>query len=137
MWRRDQRFPIVSGTILEKLRSGLSAYSDGLSTGTKVPEVQTRRMVTVRDDGGNTAGRIQSRRQGVNVWADDAVEAETIALEVLHIAEKALPDGVVIAATSGFIGPYEVDDDVPYIVGSKSLTHYFVSFIADVKASNA
>lgn len=137
MWRRDQRFPIVSGSILEAFRDGLSAYSDGLSTGTKVPDTKTRRMVTVRDDGGTAAGRIQPRRQGVNVWADDPVEAEKIALEVIHIAEKVLPDGVVIAATSGFVGPLVVDDDVPYIVGGKTLTHYFVSFVADVKASNA
>lgn len=137
MWRRDQRFPIVSGTILEKLRAGLATYSDDLSTGTKVPEIKTRRMVTVRDDGGTAAGRIQPRRQGVNVWADDPVEAETIALEVIHIAETDLPDGQIIARTSGFIGPLMVDDDAPYIVEGNTLTQYFVSFIADVKAFNA
>lgn len=94
-------------------------------------------MVTVRDDGGPTLGRIQSRRHGVNVWADNPVDAEKIALEIIHIAESIIPNGVVISGTSGFVGPYEVEDDVPFVVDKKNLTHFFVSFIADVKAYNA
>lgn len=139
MFRRDQRFPISTGPITIALRTALSAtaYSAGLSVGAKLPQTLTRRMVTVRDDGGSTAGRIQSRRQGVNVWADNPVDAEKIALEIIHIAESVIPDGSVVSGTSGFVGPYEVDDDVPFVVGGKNLTHFFVSFIADVKAYNA
>lgn len=139
MFRRDQRFPISTGVIVAALDTGLVAASwgTGLTVGAKVPKTKTARMVTVRDDSGAVSGRVQSRRQGINVWADSSVDAEKIALEVIHIAEMSLPTGATIAATSGFIGPYEVDDDVPYVVGGKTLTHFFVSFIADVKASNA
>lgn len=137
MFIRDQRFPISTGVIVAAFQAGLAAYSSGLTVAGKVPATPTRRMVTVRDDGGNTSGRVQSRRQGVNVWADSAVDAATIAFECIHVAELSLPTGQIIAATSGFVGPYEVDDDVPYVVGGKSLAHYFFSFVADVKASNA
>lgn len=139
MFRRDQRFPISTGVIVAGFTTGLAAspFSAGLIVGGKLPNVLTRRMVTVRDDGGGTVGRIQSRRQGVNVWADSPTDAEKIAFECIHIAELTIPDGSVIAATSSFVGPYQVDDDVAYVVGGKSLTHYFFSFVADVKASNA
>lgn len=143
MFIRDQRFPISDGVIVTTLRAALVAKwtATGLTVGTKLPTTtKTRRMVTVRDDSGTAVGRVQPRRQGINVWADDPVDALNIALDVIHIAESALPGvklagQVVIAGTSGFVGPQEVDDDVPYVVGNKNLTHYFVSFIADVKAS--
>lgn len=144
MFIRDQRYPISDGLIVTTLRTELTALwtAVGLSVGTKLPATKTRRMVTVRDDSGAAEGRVQSRRQGVNVWADDPIDALNMALDVVHIAESVLPGeklagSVAIAATSGFVGPQEVDDDVPYVVGTKNLTHYFVSFIADVKAFNA
>jgi len=137
---RDQRYPISDGVIVSTLRSELAAdWATGLTVGTEFPTNKTRRMVTVRDDSGAAVGRVQPRRQGVNIWADSPVDALNLALDVMHIAESVLPGtklaGVtIIAGTSGFVGPQKVDDDIPYVVGNKTLTHYFVSFIAATKA---
>lgn len=144
MFIRNQRFPISDGAIVTTLRSALTAKwtATGLTVGTALPVPKTRRMVTVRDDSGSASGRTQPRRQGINIWADDPIDALNMALDVVHIAEALLPGvkvaGVtVITATSGFVGPQQVDDDTPYTVGSKNLTHYFVSFVATIKAASA
>lgn len=136
MFIRSQRFPISGGLILDVVRSELSGIwgANGLTVTRKRPEAMTRRVVTVRDDSGTTVGRVQPRRQGVNVWADDPVDAIQIALDVLSIAEKDLPNGTLISGTHDFVGPYEIDDDTTIEVDGKILTHYFVSFVADVKA---
>jgi hypothetical protein len=144
MWVREQRFPISDGLIVAALRSGLAGTwgSTGtLTVGTKVPATKTRRMVTVRDDSGLAVGRTQPRRQGINVWADSSVDALNLALDAMEICQADLPIGDVIAAVDGFTGPFEIDEDVPYtvIVSSvtKSLTNYYFTFIATVKAAAA
>ena len=141
MFIRDQRFPITDGTIIGTIRTKLIAKwsATGLSTGTKLPAIKTRRMVILRDDSGTAVGRTQPKRQGVNIWADDPIDALNMALDVLHIAEKDLPgvklSGVtIISATSGFFGPEEITDEPQYVVASKNLTHYYVAFTATAKA---
>jgi hypothetical protein len=134
---RDQEFPISDGPIVAAIRAAFVAkgWGTGLSSGTVLPATKTRRMFTVRDDGGTAVGRTQARRQGVNLWSDDPVEVKLMGLEALRVAQFVLPTGSVIAATSGFFGPVPIDDDVPYVVATKPLHHVFVSFVADVKAS--
>lgn len=144
MWVRSQRFPISDGVIVTALRSGLSSTwgtSGTLTVGTKVPATKTRRMVTVRDDSGQAVGRTQPRRQGINVWADSSVDALNLALDAMKVCETVLPTGSVIVAANQFTGPFEIEEDVPYVVlvsgVSKSLIHYYFTFIATVKAAAA
>lgn len=141
---RSQRFPISDGEIVTVLRAGLAGTwgtAGTLTVQTKLPATKTRRMVTVRDDSGLAVGRTQPRRQGINVWADTAVDALNLALDAMHICESDLPDGDIISAADRFTGPYEIDDDVPYVVQvsgvSKSLVHYYFTFVATVKAAAA
>lgn len=137
MLRRSQRFPISDGTIVTTLRDGLTTWT-GLTVGTDVPEVKTRRMVTVRDDSGLATGRVQPRRQGINVWADSDVDALNIALDAMHICESDLPTGGIVAAAGQFTGPFRIPEDTPYtaeVAGeTKPLTHYYFTFVATVKA---
>lgn len=140
MWVREQRFPIVTGPLVSVGRAGLIVRGWSPVTvrarkpvGTTADPL-TRRMVTIRDDGGSSSGRTQARRLGVNVWADDPVDAENMALDLVSIFQAA-PNGVVVAATSEFVGPYEVPEDVPLVVGGKNLTHFYFSFRAVVKAA--
>jgi hypothetical protein len=138
MFIRSQRFPISDGVITAALRSGLeTTWGTGLTVSRQLPAVKTRRMVTVRDDSGTATGRTQPRRQGVNVWADDPVDAINIALDAMHICQTDLPTGSIVSATSEFSGPYEIDEDVPFVVGQKNLTHYYFIFTATVKAAAA
>ena len=142
-WIRSQEFPIVTGPLVSIARAGLIArsWSDGLTVRTKKPagtvaDPLTRRMVAVRNDGGPTEGRTALLRVGVNVWADDPIEAERIALDLVSIFQ-ACPNGVVVTATSGFSLPYEVPVDVPITAGNKNLTNFYFSFRCGVKASAA
>lgn len=135
---RSQLYPISDGVIIAAIKAAFvsKGWGTGLWVATYLPETKTRRMVTVRDDSGTAAGRIQPRRQGINIWSDDLVEAKRMGLEMIRVAEMDLPKGDFIATTRGFVGPYEVDDETPFVVSGKSLYHVFVSFIADVKASS-
>lgn len=137
MWVRDQRLPISSGSIVGALKAGLTAggFGANLSGGTKLPTTKTARMFTVRDDSGPVQGRVQRRRQGVNVWAPDPVEAEKMALEGVRICQAVLPGSGPIVATSDFAGPFEIPEDTPYVVGGKNLTNYYFSFVCSVVAA--
>ena len=148
MFIREQRFPISTGPLVAIAKAGLLAKGWSATGMTIRPERPagttadplTRRMVSIRDDSGPVVGRIQSRRQGVNVWADSAVDAENICLDLMSIFE-ACPDGNPITATRGFSGPYKVPADNPLTVivstVPKPLTNFYFAFIADVKASAA
>lgn len=132
----DIRFPISDGVIVTALRDGLTAkgWGAGLSGGTKLPSTVTARMFTVRDDSGPQSGRVSARRQGVNLWADTAVDALNMALDGMSIC-RLLADGSPIVSVGNFTGPYEIPDDPEYVVSSKSLTHYYFTFVAAVKGS--
>lgn len=147
MFVAPQRMQISDGLIVATLSEGLTntwGDSDELTVSRTLLQVKTRRMVTLRDDSGPLTGRVQAKAQGVNVWADSVVDAMDLALDAMAICQATLPgsrvdDGpVVIAATREFSGPFEVEDDVPYIVNvddePKSLTHMYFTFTADTKA---
>ncbi len=144
MWIREQRFPISDGLIVTALRAGLAATwgtASSLTVAQKIPAVKTRRIVTVRDDSGLAVGRIQPRRQGINVWADSAEDAAELALDAMQICQSDLPTGPEIVSANQFTGPFEIDEDVPFTVevsgATKSLTHYYFTFVCTVKAAPA
>lgn len=129
----DVRFPISDGVLVTGLRSGLSGKWGPLTVGTQLPATKTRRMVTVRDDSGPQENSVSRRRQGVNVWADSLVDAQNLALDAMAVC-RLLPGGV-IAATTTFSGPYEIEDDPQLTVGNKNLFHYYFVFTAHVKGN--
>jgi len=133
---REIRFPITDGVIVSALKAGLLARgwaATGLTVQPKLPATKTRRMVTVRNDGGLQDGAVQGRGYGINVWADTSVDAENLALDCMAIL-RGIPSAV-IPATSEFSGPFQVEDDPEYVVASKNLTHYYFSFTATVRGS--
>lgn len=133
----DQRLPISDGFIVNSLRGGLisAGWSSGLFGGTELPATKTRRMFTVRDDSGPLVGRVQARRQGINVWADSSVDALNMALDAMRICQRDLPNGEIVVSTSGFSGPFKIPVETPVVVGNKNLTNYYFTFVAGVKAS--
>lgn len=136
MFRAAIRFPITDGAIVSVLRAGLVARwgSSGLVVQGKLPDAKVRRMVTVRNDSGPQEERISRRRYGVNVWADDPVDAENMALDVLAILQT-MATGFPIVSADSFSGPFEVSDDPQMTVANKNLTHFYCAFRASVKAS--
>lgn len=136
MFIRPIRFPLGDGVIVAALKSALHTKwgATGFTVTPKLPAVNTRRMVTVRDDSGPQDGRNARRRYGINVWADSAEDAKNIALDVLSIAHV-LPDGLTVTATDSFTGPYEIEDDPAYVVDGKQLIHYYCAFRASIKGS--
>lgn len=133
---RAIEFPISDGAVVEALLTGLTAdgWGTGLSGGTVTPDTKTRRMFTVRDDSGPQDGRNSRRRQGVNVWADDPVDALNMALDAMKHC-RALPNGDPITATDTFTGPFEVPTSTPHVVGGKELTNFYFTFRLSVKGS--
>ena len=126
---------IADGVIRIALETGLIAadWGSGLSVGRKLPAVHTRRMVTIRNDGG-PAGRQSQRRYGINVWADDSYECEQIAGECSLILRK-LPGTGMVTATDNFVDPVEIDDDPPFTIGGKDLFHFYFPFRATLRGA--
>lgn len=125
--------PIVDGIIVAAFRAGLIAagWGTGLTVQRKLPDPFTARMVTVRNDGG-PAVRQSLRRFGINVWADDSLDAEKIAGECSLIARK-LPGTSPFAATDSFVDPVEIEDDPAFTVANKTLTHFYFPFRATLR----
>lgn len=120
--------PATTGKLCAIVRAGLTAspaaYSSGVSVAPKLPATKTARMVTVRDDSGPDDGVQTRRRYGFNVWAATSLDAENLALLVMAIV-RGCADGKPITLVDQMAGPYIVDDDPAYVVGSANLTHYF------------
>lgn len=133
----DVGFPITDGAILGELRTGLNAaWGAGLSVGRKRPETMTRRVVTLRNDSGPQEGVQSFRRYGVNVWADNSLDAEKIALDAMRLC-RLLPRNIEsITLADSFSGPYEIEDDPAYTVADKNLFHFYFAFRVGVKGSN-
>lgn len=133
------RFPITDGLVVAGLKAGLTAWSPVTVRG-KLPagnaaDPFTRRMVTVRNDSGPQESVLSRRRYGINVWADSSTDAENIAHDAMAVLRQ-LPTGQPITTTDQFSGPYEIPEDVPLVVGSKNLTHYYFAFRLSVRATN-
>lgn len=132
-------FPSTTGKVCAVLRAGFVAsgkdFATGVTTQPKLPATKTKRMVTVDDNSGPDDGPQTRRRQGVNVWAEDAVTAEALALLAMAILRNCA-DGKPITATDSFTGPYEVADDPKYVVANKELSHYFFAFRLTARGSS-
>lgn len=130
MLARDITFPSSLGTIVRAMRASLTDFP-GVVVRPKLPDDKTRLMVTVRDDGGTPRNGVSRRRHGFNVWADSPVEAERLAIAV---ADACRSDLAALEVTD----PIEVSDatDDVLTVGDERLTHYFLSAILLVRATN-
>lgn len=132
----EVKFPVTDGTIVTAIRTALTvSWSTGLTVQRKLPATLTNRMVTVRNDSG-PQDRQSLRRYGINVWADDSLEAEQIALDAMA-GLRSLAGTGAIAAADQFSGPFEIDDDPPFTVSGESLTHFYFTFRATVRGTRA
>jgi hypothetical protein len=135
----DVLFPSTVGLVVRALLDGYASssrdYASGVAVQPELPEVKSARMVTVRDDSGADDSTQTRRRKGVNVWAEDAITAENLALLSMAILRKAA-DGKPITATRSFAGPYKVYDDPAYSVDGRSLAHYYFAFELSARGVN-
>jgi hypothetical protein len=127
----DVLFPVSDGAIADRIRTQLSSWV-GLIVQRQRPEQMPRRLVTVRNDSGPAEDVRSLRRYGINVWADDVLEAEKIALDAMKACRARM--GPVVH-TDEFTGPYEVPDDPAYTVAGKTLTHFYFAFRATVRGN--
>lgn len=130
------KFGTTDGLVVTKIRSSLSAFASGLTVQRTLPETKTRRMATVRNDSGPENGTLSFRRYGVNVWADSSTDAENMA-HVAMAGLRTLPGTDSIKSTDSFSGPFEVEEDVPIVVGGKTLTHFYFAFRLAAKGVQA
>jgi hypothetical protein len=98
-------------------------------------------MVTLRNDSGPVEMSRSIRRYGVNLWCDNSVDGEAPSLDCERFALDAMSvlqtvaDGAPIARLYNFSGPYEVDDEMPYVVAGKQLAHFYFAFTALVRGT--
>ena len=136
-------FPIVSGSVVAGLKTGLAgraeAYTDDVLVQPKLPIATQRRkrMVTVRDDSGPDDGVLKRHRYGFNVWAESSVNAEKLALMCMGIL-RTMPDGQPITSVTELSGPFEVVDETTDIltVDGVTLYHYYFTGVVAVRGSN-
>lgn len=128
----EVRFPPTIGDVVRGIRSEVAVrlWTD-VTVQPKLPKTKTRRMVTVRDDGGTGRNGVLPRRFGVNVWAESPVLAEALALDVVSGLRVRLK---FIDVTE----PVEVLDeaDEALTVSGKTLTHYYIAGTQVVRAVN-
>ena len=127
----DVLFPVADGAVVSRIRSELTAWS-GLVVQRQRPTVMPKRLVTVRNDGGPVEDVRSLRRYGVNVWADDPLDAEKIALAAMRACRARM--GPVVH-TDQFSGPYEIPDDPAFTFAGKTLSHFYFTFRAVVRGT--
>ena len=133
MFQFRVRFPISDGAVVVALKGGLTGWT-GLTVQPELPDVMTKRVVTVRNDSGPQELSRASRRYGINVWADNSVEAENLALDAME-GLTALANGSPFLSVGSFTGPFEIPDSPAYTFGSTSMTHFYFAFQGTVKGS--
>jgi hypothetical protein len=132
---RNILFPITTGLVVSRFKMALASASEPYTSNVKIrPKLppdgkRSTRMVTVRDDSGPDHGMLTRRRYGVNVWAEDSVMTEKLALYLMAVA-RVMPDGKPITSTDSFSGPFEIIDTGTdlFTVNEKTLTHFFFTF---------
>lgn len=132
MQAHDITFPSSLGPVVRGVRDYLTGTAwTGVTTQPKLPATKTARMVTVRDDGGTPANGLSRRRHGFNIWANDPVTAENLAIAVADCCRASL-------AALEVSDPIDVTDDTDTrtLVAGLPLTHYFVSAVLLIRASN-
>lgn len=132
MQAHDITFPSSLGVIVRGTREYLTAAGwTGVTTQPKLPATKTARMVTVRDDGGTPRNGLSRRRHGFNIWANSPTDAENLAIAVADGCRASF-------AALEVSDPVEVTDDTDArtLVDDKPLTHYFLSAVLLIRASN-
>ena len=131
MFQFRVRFPISDGAVVLALKGALTSWT-GLKVQPKLPDVMTKRVITVRNDSGPQELSRASRRYGINVWADNSVEAENLALDAME-GLTALANGSPFLSVGSFTGPFEIPDSPAYTFGNASMTHFYFAFQGTVK----
>ena len=130
----DITFPSSVGTVVRGIRAFLTGTgwsgAKAVTTQPRLPDAphRTARMVTVRDDGGTPRNGVSLRRHGFNIWADDPVEAETLAIDVADCCRSSF-------AAVEVSDPIDVTDEDDAAMRS-GMFHYFVSAVLVIRASN-
>ena len=128
----DIVYPASTGPTVRATRAFLTAKGwTGVTVQPKLPTTMTARMVTVRDDGGTGRDGVSRRRHGFNIWANDPVTAQNLAIAVATGCRGAL-------RATEVTDPIDVTDDTDErtLVAGKPLTHYFVSAVLVVRATH-
>lgn len=130
MQAHDITFPSTIGHVVTTVRGGLEQFAP-VTVQPKLPPTKIARMVTIADDGGTARSGTLRRRYRANVWADDPVTAERLAIAVAATFRGTLR---MLDVTD----PLEVTDttDDVIVVGKKTLTHYLITGTLIVRAWN-
>lgn len=136
MFVYDVTFPHTDALILEAFETALTTdYSDGLTVQPDRPATMTRRVVTLRNDGG-PQGRQLDRGYGANLWADTLVDAMNMARVCASVA-RGLPGTYPFSRAFAFTDPVRIDDDPQFTAQvsgkTKSLEHVYFTFTVGVK----
>lgn len=132
MQAHDITFPSSLGGVVRGVRDYLTGTAwAGVTTQPKLPTTKTARMVTVRDDGGTPRNGLSRRRHGFNIWANTPVDAENLAIAVADCCRASF---MALEVSD----PVDVTDDTDAktLVDGKPLTHYFLSAVLLIRASN-
>ena len=142
---RNVIFPSSLGPLVKGIRAGLAVsdkpIASNVLTQPRLPvppqERFQRRMITVRDDSGPDDGPQSRRRFGINVWAENHVAAEDLALLVMAILRN-LPDGKPITLIDELTGPFDPQDAATDLitVNGATLAHYYFAGRATVRGSS-
>ena len=127
----DVLFPVTDGAVVTQIRTELASWSS-LVVQRKRPATMPKRLITVRNDSGPAEDVRSLRRYGLNVWADDSLEAEQIALAAMKACRSRMG---AIVFTDEFSGPFEVEDEPAFTYEGKLLTHFYLTFRATVRGS--
>lgn len=135
MLRADYLYPIVAGDMLAAYRTGLASWSS-LTCQAKRPATMPKRLLTLRNDGGRDELGKALTPFGVNVWADSAEDAAKIARAAAAVTLGMAGTVDAVKAIRDTVGPYEIQDDPAFTFSGKTLTHYYFSFDAVIKAAS-
>lgn len=131
MFYAPSEIPLVTGDVLAHYRSALDSW--GVTCVETRPETMPKRLLTVRDDGGPAGVTSAVLRLGVNVWADNKVDAAKLARDAVT-ASWGLRGVGSIKTVSDMTAPSEVDDEPQFTFQGNPLYHYFFTFRVVVKA---
>lgn len=127
----DVKFPSTDGLVVARLKVVLASWNP-VTVQPLLPATKTLRMVTARNDSGPQDSVIARSRYGFNHWAETRVIAEQMALDAMAGMRR-----VSGASTDSFSGPFEIPDETPFVVGGKSLSHYYWACRVSARGTNA
>lgn len=133
MFNPPATFSPVEGHLLGHWRSALASWAP-ISVTRKRPPTMPKRLLTLRDDSGPHRQGTALLDQGVNVWADDPVDAKSICFDAIAALRDISGVGNLVT-TSDVVGPREVDDEPAFTYQGMPLHHYYFSFAVLVRAS--